>query len=128
MSATRMGRINEEIQRALAELIRTVKVPRVQGLISITRVDTTADLKYAKVFVSDDREAVVGTINLDYRSLYHHFECATYLYQVDGIREMEADFQATLKKCRQVTRETLRREKWTLKWMGRFLKAVAPLM
>ena len=43
MSATRMGRINEEIQRALAELIRTVKDPRVQGLISITRVDTTAD-------------------------------------------------------------------------------------
>ncbi len=88
----------------------------------------TPGFVHAKVFVSDDREAVVGTINLDYRSLYHHFECATYLYQVDGIREMEADFQATLKKCRQVTRETLRREKWTLKWMGRFLKAVAPLM
>lgn len=52
MSATRMGRINEEIQRALSELIRTVKDPRVQGLISITRVDTTADLKYAKVYVS----------------------------------------------------------------------------
>ena len=52
MSATRMGRINEEIQRTLAELIRTVKDPRVQGLISITAVDTTADLKYAKVYVS----------------------------------------------------------------------------
>ncbi len=52
MSMTRMGRINEEIQRVLSELIRTVKDPRVQGLISITRVDTTADLKYAKVYVS----------------------------------------------------------------------------
>ncbi len=52
MSATRMDRINEEIQRALSELIRTVKDPRVHGLISITRVDTTADLKYAKVYVS----------------------------------------------------------------------------
>ncbi len=52
MSATRMGRINEEIQRALSELIRTVKDPRVHGLISITAVDTTADLKYAKVYVS----------------------------------------------------------------------------
>ncbi len=52
MSATRMGRINEEIQRAMSELIRTVKDPRVQGLISITRVDTTADLKYAKIYVS----------------------------------------------------------------------------
>ncbi len=52
MSATRMGRINEEIQRTLSELIRTVKDPRVHGLISITRVDTTADLKYAKIYVS----------------------------------------------------------------------------
>lgn len=52
MSATRMGRINEEIQRALSDLIRTVKDPRVRGLISITAVDTTADLKYAKVYVS----------------------------------------------------------------------------
>jgi len=47
-----MGRINEEIQRTLSELIRTVKDPRVQGLISITRVEATTDLKYAKVYVS----------------------------------------------------------------------------
>ena len=52
MSATRMGRINEEIQRTLSELIRTVKDPRVHGLISFTAVDTTADLKYAKGYVS----------------------------------------------------------------------------
>ena len=52
MSATRMGRINEEIQRTLSELIRTVKDPRVHGLISVTAVDTTADLKYAKVYIS----------------------------------------------------------------------------
>ena len=52
MSATRMGRINEEIQRTLSELIRTVKDPRVHGLISVTAVETTPDLKYAKVYVS----------------------------------------------------------------------------
>ena len=52
MSATRMGRINEEIQRTLSQLIRGVKDPRVHGLISVTAVDTTADLKYAKVYVS----------------------------------------------------------------------------
>ncbi len=52
MSATRMGRINDEIRRELSELIRTVKDPRVHGLISLTRVDTTADLKYAKIYVS----------------------------------------------------------------------------
>ena len=52
MSSTRMGRINEEIQRALSDLIRTVKDPRVQGLISVTAVETTADLKYAKIYIS----------------------------------------------------------------------------
>ena len=52
MSATRMASINEAIQRALSELIRTVKDPRVTGLISVTRVATTNDLKYAKVYIS----------------------------------------------------------------------------
>ena len=52
MAKNRIGRINEEIQRELSALIRTVKDPRVQGLVSITAVETTADLRYAKVFVS----------------------------------------------------------------------------
>lgn len=88
----------------------------------------TPGFVHAKVFVSDDREAVVGTINLDYRSLYHHFECACYLYQTDCIPLIEADFQATLQKCRQVTKETVRREKWNVKMTGYLMKAVAPLM
>ena len=52
MASNRIGRINEEIQRELAALLRTVKDPRVHGLVSITHVDTTPDLRYAKVFVS----------------------------------------------------------------------------
>ncbi len=88
----------------------------------------TPGFVHAKVFVSDDREAVVGTINLDYRSLYHHFECATYLYGVECISEIEADFQATLGKCRQMTKETVKQEKLGLKVMGFVLKAIAPLM
>ena len=53
MSTNRIGRINEEIQRELSELLRNVKDPRVQKtMISITRVQTTPDLRYAKVYVS----------------------------------------------------------------------------
>ena len=52
MPNNRIGRINEEIQRELASLIRTLKDPRVHGLVSITSVDTTPDLRFAKVFVS----------------------------------------------------------------------------
>ena len=52
MATNRINRINEDIQRELASLIRTVKDPRVHGLISITRVDTTTDLRYCRVYVS----------------------------------------------------------------------------
>ena len=52
MASNRIGRINEEIQRELASLIPTVKDPRVTGLISVTAVETTPDLRYAKIYVS----------------------------------------------------------------------------
>ena len=52
MASNRIGRINEEIQRELSSLIRTVKDPRVSGMISITAVNTTPDLKFCKVYVS----------------------------------------------------------------------------
>ena len=52
MAGNRMGRINEEVQRELAALIPTVKDPRVAGMISVTAVEVTQDLKYAKVYIS----------------------------------------------------------------------------
>ena len=52
MASNRLGRINEEIQRELASLIPNVKDPRVTGMISVTAVDTTPDLRYAKVYIS----------------------------------------------------------------------------
>ena len=53
MASNRIGRINEEIQRTLSELLRSLKDPRVQKtMVSITRVETTSDLRYAKVYVS----------------------------------------------------------------------------
>ena len=61
MASNRINRINEEIQKALADQLRTVKDPRVaEVMISITRVETTPDLRYAKVYVSilqDDKAA-----------------------------------------------------------------------
>ena len=53
MASNRINRINEEIQKSLADALRTVKDPRVSGtMISITHVETTPDLRYAKVYVS----------------------------------------------------------------------------
>ena len=88
----------------------------------------TPGFVHAKVFVSDDKEAVVGTINLDYRSLYHHFECATYMNAVDAIGDIEADFQATQALCRPVSMATLRDIRWTTKLAGILMKVLAPLL
>lgn len=53
MASNRIGRINEEIQRELSSLIRTLKDPRVQsGMVTITHVDTTSDLRYSRIYVS----------------------------------------------------------------------------
>ena len=52
MASNRIGRINEEIQRELSTLIRSVKDPRVTGMISVTAVDTTPDLKFTKIYIS----------------------------------------------------------------------------
>ncbi len=87
----------------------------------------TPGFVHSKIFVCDDEKAVVGTINLDYRSLYHHFECATYMYKTECIESIEEDFQETLKKCRQVTPETIKKEKLYYKIVGQFLKLIAPL-
>ena len=53
MASNRIGRINEEIRKELSALLRTVKDPRVsEGMLTITHVDTTSDLRYARVYIS----------------------------------------------------------------------------
>lgn len=88
----------------------------------------TPGFVHAKVFVSDNCRAVVGTINLDYRSLYHHFECAAYMYETDCIPDIEADFEDTLKRCRKVTEETVKNERLSVKLQGFVMKTIAPLL
>jgi cardiolipin synthase len=88
----------------------------------------TPGFVHAKVFISDDIKAVVGTINLDYRSLYHHFECATYMYKTDCIADIEKDFRETLNKCRKVTIESIADEKFSFLVTGKLAKMLSPLM
>ena len=88
----------------------------------------TPGFVHAKVFVSDDVKSVVGSINMDYRSLYHHFECATYMYGTRCIEDIKSDYKDTLAKCQQVTYESIKNDKWYIKLIGKVLKFVAPLI
>ena len=90
----------------------------------------TPGFVHAKVFVVDDREAVVGTINLDYRSLYHHFENAVWLTNAPCIRDIEGDFQATLKQCRTVENnpKSIWQGRFLFRAVGMLLKVIAPLL
>ena len=88
----------------------------------------TPGFVHAKCFVSDDEKAVVGTINLDYRSLYHHFECATYIYRNPVIGDIEMDYQKTLLECQQVEMGTYRQIPLLQRIMGRVYRIIAPLL
>ena len=88
----------------------------------------TPGFVHAKIFVSDNSRAVVGTINLDYRSLYHHFECATYLYRTSSVVSIEEDFQATKAKCHRVSVAEIENLPFHQKALGLLTRLVAPLM
>ena len=58
---------------------------------------------HAKVFTSDDDTATVGTVNLDFRSLYLHFECGTYFYRNPIVADVKRDSLNTMEKSREIT-------------------------
>ena len=88
----------------------------------------TPGFVHAKVFLMDDREAVVGTINLDYRSLYHHFECAVWLRDCESLASIREDFTETERLCRPVDADAVRRRSRFSRLMGAVMKIIAPLM
>lgn len=88
----------------------------------------TPGFVHAKEFISDDERATVGTVNLDFRSMYLHFECGAYIYKNKVIDDIELDFQKTLEKCQKITPEDCRKYPWYKKAAGQILRLIAPLM
>lgn len=78
---------------------------------------------HAKCYLADGEYAMVGTINLDYRSLVHHFENGVWMYRCRCLEDIRADFDETLQKCIHID-ETMTR--WTL--LQRFFRAVMKLV
>ena len=87
----------------------------------------TAGFNHAKTFVSDDSIATVGTTNLDFRSLYHHFECGTVLYGSCAVVQVKEDFVETLAVCQPITEKDCHPNLF-LRVFQDVLRLFAPLM
>ena len=83
---------------------------------------------HAKTFVVDDNYAVVGTINLDYRSLYLHFECAVWMYQTPSVAQVRDDFFKTQRISQEITLEECRSLSFPRRLGRSVLRVFAPLM
>lgn len=87
-------------KKLVFRLTRSYYVPLLRAGVKI--YEYTPGFLHAKCYVSDDHVAVVGSINMDYRSLFLHFECGTLLYRNSQILALRDDALNTLRKCREV--------------------------
>ena len=83
---------------------------------------------HSKTFVSDDILGTVGTINMDYRSLYLHFECGVFLYKTKSVKEIKEDFLNTLEISQEFTLEDCNKIKWSNRIIRAILRVFAPLL
>ena len=88
----------------------------------------TPGFMHSKTFVVDDEYAVVGSINLDFRSLYLHFECGAWLYKTDSVIKVKEDFLNTLELCQQISLYDCENVKWPVKFTRLILRMFSPLL
>ena len=83
---------------------------------------------HAKSFVCDDEAAIVGTINLDYRSLYLHFECGVWMYRSRAVMQVKEDVLDTLEHSREITKEFCRSWNTGIRLTQSVLRLLAPML
>ncbi|MBE7025530.1 MAG: cardiolipin synthase [Ruminococcaceae bacterium] len=87
----------------------------------------TGGFNHAKTFVADDAVATVGTVNLDFRSLYLHFECGVKLYRTGSVQDIKKDFLYTISHSREITAGELKQNAF-VRTVQSVLRLFAPLM
>lgn len=88
----------------------------------------TPGFNHGKTFVVDDDYAVVGTINLDYRSLYLHFECGVWMYKTKSVGQVKSSTLKAFEASEKITLEHIRNISKLRRILGRVLRIFAPLM
>ncbi|MBR4111132.1 MAG: cardiolipin synthase [Clostridia bacterium] len=100
--------------------------------LSLTKVgveiyEYTPGFIHAKNVICDDIVATVGTVNFDYRSLYHNYECGIWMYKTSTIQEIKKDFNETINKSTQITIEKLEKVNILKVMLSSMLKFFSPL-
>lgn len=113
-------------KKAVFEVTRSNYLPLIEAGVKI--YEYKPGFIHAKSFVVDDLYAVVGTINLDYRSLYLHFECGVWIYNSKTIFDIKNDYLITLEKCHNFTLEECKNISGIRELLRSILKVFAPLM
>lgn len=83
---------------------------------------------HAKNVISDDECAICGTINTDYRSFYHHYECGVFLSEIPAVEDMKKDFTQTLEQCKEMDLDSWKKRPWTQKVVQFVLKLLSPML
>ena len=83
---------------------------------------------HAKCFVCDDEIATVGSINLDYRSLYLHYECGIYMYRSKAVRQVKEDVLNTIEQSKTISLGFCQNREWYVKVLQCLLRLFAPLL
>ena len=141
--------IDEEMENALVHAanrgvdvkLLTPHIPDKKAVFNLTRsfygrlikagvavYEYTPGFVHEKTFIADGRLATVGTINLDYRSLYLHLECGTFMFKTSCIAEMERDFLATVAKSHRVTLDQWKRWEDRQYWYWAILRILGPFL
>ena len=87
----------------------------------------TGGFIHSKIFLSDDRIATVGTTNLEFRSLYFHFECGTCLSRTDSISQIKKDYLNTMERCYEIKAEDCKKN-ILVRFFQSICRVFAPLM
>lgn len=141
--------INDEMRRALTLAARkgidvrifTPGIPDKKFIYRITRsyyyglvksgvriYEFTPGFLHSKQCVCDDKTAVVGTINLDFRSLYFHFENGVFFGNCNSVQDVKLDFDNTMERCREVTGDYQKEPKGWKRLVNQILRLISPVM
>ncbi len=113
-------------KRMVFEVTRAHYTNLISGGVKV--YEYTPGFIHAKLFAVDDRIGTVGTVNMDYRSMFLHYENGVVIYDPTVVSQLKEDFLDTLSKSEQITEEMLKKVPLVLRAVRALLRLFAPLM